>query len=122
MTLFGLYSKPENGPEAIEAVSEKFRWTAFFFSPLWALSKGLWLYLALWLAIAAALGMGQQFMGADAAVALYGLFALWTGFAAGAIEGRALKARGWIDHGDIAAFDRTQAENLWLKKHYGARP
>lgn len=122
MTLYSLYSKPENGPEAIAAIGEKFSVLAFLFTPLWALARGAWLFLMLWIGVAALLFLGRDVIGVDAAAALYLLFALWSGFAAPQIVGHALAGRGWIAHGELAAANAPMAETLWLKTLYGACP
>ena len=36
MTLFSIYAKPEAGPDALIVLPDRFSWTAFVFTPLWA--------------------------------------------------------------------------------------
>lgn len=121
MTLYSIYAKPEKGPDALFVLAEKFNWTAFLFAPLWAIFRGAFAYLVLWIAIAAGLFWSVPAIGEDVACALYIVFALWTGFAASQIAGRALLHRDWIASGELAAPDMVAAERLWLEKTYGVR-
>lgn len=120
MTIFAIYSRPDSGPEMLSAVPERFVWTAFVLPPVWALAKRAWGFFALWLVVVAALVTGARFIGVDLSIALYLLFALWSGFAAPAIAARALERSGHMSHGDLAAPDRETAETLWLQRLYGA--
>lgn len=122
MTLYSIYSKPEDGPEAIAMLAEKFSFSAFVFAPLWALAKGAFAYLVLWSAVVALLAFLVRMIGLDAAVLLYLVFALWTGFAASQIAARALERRNWLAQGTLVASDIASAERLWLERTYGARP
>lgn len=121
MTVFAIHSRPDDGPEAIAAVPDRFVWTAFILTPVWALAKRAFWFFVLWLAVAAGLWFAQTHIGADAALLLYLAFALWSGFAAPAIASRALERAGWLAHGDLAAPDLETAERLWLERVYGAR-
>ncbi|WP_196260327.1 DUF2628 domain-containing protein [Pelagibacterium limicola] len=120
MSIFAIHSRPEEGPEAIEAVPERFVWSAFLFTPFWALAKHAWAFLALWLLVVAILAIAHAQIGVEAAATLYGLFALWSGFAAPGIINRTLMRAGWLAHGDLAASDRETAERAWLERVYGA--
>lgn len=121
MTIYAIHSKPEDGPEAIAAVPERFIWSAFLFTPFWALARRAFGFFILWLILAAALFLAHPHIGMDVAIALYLLFAVWSGFAAPEISARALERAGWIAHGDLAAPDSETAERLWLERVYGAR-
>ncbi|WP_417579020.1 hypothetical protein [Pelagibacterium sp.] len=122
MTLYAIYAKPENGPDAILVLPEKFNWSAFVFAPFWAIARGALAYLVLWIVIAGGLYWLSPVIGGDSAALLYAIFALWTGFAAAAIAGRALEGRNWIASGEVAADSTTAAERIWLKRNYGPRP
>lgn len=122
MTLYSLYSKPENGPEAIVAIGERFSVSALLFTPFWAVARGAWTIFLTWIGIVALLWLSSDAIGGAAALLLYVLFALWSGFAAPQAVGNALMRRGWIAHGELAAPNAAMAETLWLKIHYGARP
>ncbi len=121
MTIYAIYSKPDAGPEAIAAVPERFFWSAFLVTPFWALKNRSWAFFLLWLVVAVALGAAHGVIGTGAVTALYGLFALWSGFAAPAVAARALERRGYMAHGDLAAPDLETAERAWLERLYGER-
>jgi|TARA_A100001391_G_scaffold160458_1_gene119129 hypothetical protein len=121
MTLYAIYAKPENGPDAISILADKFSWGAFLFAPLWAISRGAIAYLLLWIAVAGGLFLLVPRIGDDIAGLLYLIFALWTGFAASSIAGRALEGRNWIASGVLAAENTIAAERMWLEKNYGFR-
>ena len=121
MTLYAIYAKPENGPDAISILADKFSWGAFLFAPLWAISRGAIAYLLLWIAVAGGLFLLVPRIGDDIAGLLYLIFALWTGFAASSIAGQALEGRNWIASGVLAAENTIAAERMWLEKNYGFR-
>jgi hypothetical protein len=121
MTLYAIFTKPDKGPEALAALPERFVWSAFVLTPFWALSKRAWAFLVLWIVVTAALVASHQFIGTDAAMTLYLVFAIWSGFAAPAIAARVLERSGWLAHGELAAPDLETAERLWLERIYGAR-
>ncbi|AEQ53334.1 hypothetical protein [Pelagibacterium halotolerans] len=122
MTLYAIYAKPENGPDAIWVLPDKFSWGAFLFAPFWALARGAIAYLLLWIAVAIGLFLLAPHIGGDLSVLLYLIFALWTGFAATPIAGQALENRNWIASGELAADSTLSAEQAWLEKNYGPRP
>jgi hypothetical protein len=122
MTLYAIYAKPENGPDAISVLPDKFSWGAFLFAPLWALARGAIAYLVLWIVVMGGLFLLAPRIGDDVAVLLYMVFALWTGFAASPIAGRALENRSWISSGELAADSTVAAERIWLERNYGPRP
>lgn len=121
MTLFAIFSKPDDGPEAIEAIRHGFSWTAFLFTPIWALIHRAWLVLLVWVILVLTLDRLALAIGFDTAFALYGVFALWVGFAAPQIRERVLARRNWLAHGDVSAPSLESAELTWLSKVYGAR-
>lgn len=122
MTLFAIYSKPDDGPEAIEAVREGFSWAAFLLVPVWALYHRVWFTLLVWIVLVLGLDRLAPAIGFGAASALYGVFALWVGFAAPQIRQGAFARRGWLAHGEVSAPSVEGAETIWLKKLYGGRP
>lgn len=121
MTLYAIYAKPENGPDAIWVLPDKFSWAAFLFAPLWAIARGAVAYLVLWIIVAGGLWLLAPRIGGDVSALLYLSFALWTGFAASPIAGRALEGRNWIPSGQLAADSITSAERIWLERNYGSR-
>lgn len=121
MTLYAIYAKPEKGPDALAFLADRFSWSAFVLPPLWAFSRGALAFVVLWLVVAGALVWAAPVIGFGAASALYGVFALWAGFAAPSIHARALSRRDWIAMGDLVASDAASAERIWLDQIYGAR-
>lgn len=121
MTLFAIYSKPDDGPEAVEAVKLGFSWPAFLFTPVWALLHRAWLVLLVWVITALILDQVGIVIGYGAAFSLYCVFALWVGFAAPQIRERGLERRNWLAHGDVSAPSVEGAETIWLTRLYGAR-
>lgn len=121
MTIFAILTKPDAGPEALEAVPEKFVWSAFIFTPLWALFHRAFGFLALWFALVLVLYAAHFAFGAAISVLAYGLFALWAGFAAPQIKTHAMQRQGWMAHGELTAIDVESAERVWLERNYGAR-
>lgn len=121
MTLYAIYAKPENGPDALTFLADKFSWSAFLLPPLWAISRGAVAFLVVWMVVFGALIWAAPVVGSEAAFALYGVFALWTGFASSSIHARALDRRDWIAMGEVVASDGVSAERIWLDQIYGAR-
>lgn len=122
MTLYSIYAKPDKGPDALHVLADRFSFGAWLFAPIWALGRGALAYLFVWIGVVAGLVLVAPVIGPDAAVAVYMVFALWTGFAAPAIASRALERRDWLAQGALIARDAETAELLWLEKTYGARP
>ncbi|MCD7058442.1 DUF2628 domain-containing protein [Pelagibacterium xiamenense] len=121
MTLFAIYSKPDEGPEAVEAVRQGFSWAAFLVTPVWALLYRAWLVLFAWVGVALTLDVLASAIGSGAAYGLYAVFALWVGFAAPQIRERGFERRGWLAHGEISATSIEGAETIWFERVYGAR-
>lgn len=121
MTIFAILTRPDDGPEAISAVPDTFVWPAFLVTPVWALFHRAYGFLGLWFLIAAALYAAHFGIGSGTALMLYGLFALWSGFAAQQIRTMAMERSGWMVHGELTAVDVQSAERAWLERNYGAR-
>jgi len=98
--------------ERAEFVKLGFCRTALVFGPLWLLAHRLWRPLALWLIGAALVGfaLASGVLGADAAVGLYVLSALYLGFEGRALQGAALARRGRPLADVVCAADSSTAE------------
>ncbi len=95
---------------------------AFVFGPIWLLAHRLWRPLALW-ALSAALagfGLAQGVLGADAAVWLYGLSALYLGLEGRALQGAALARRGRPLADVVCAADSSTAELGFFERAFAA--
>ncbi|WP_404400914.1 DUF2628 domain-containing protein [Pelagibacterium halotolerans] len=121
MTLFAIYSKPDDGPEAIEAVRQGFSWAAFLLTPVWALLYRAWVVLLAWILAILAFDPLALALGFETAAGLYTVFALWIGFAAPQIRENGFTRRGWLAHGEVSATSLESAETIWLRRLYGAR-
>ena len=119
MTLFSIYAKPEAGPDALIVLPDRFSWTAFVFTPLWAIVHGTVLFALVWVAVVLGLRLGAPRIGGDTALALYALFALWSGFAAPQIAAKAMEHRRWMALGEVSAPSAPDAERIWLGRRYG---
>ncbi len=98
--------------ERAEFVKLGFCRTALIFGPLWLLAHRLWRPLALWLIGAALVGfaLASGVLGADAAVGLYVLSALYLGFEGRALQGAQLARRGRPLAEVLCAADFSTAE------------
>jgi hypothetical protein len=96
---------PAVAVEAAEVVRERFSFPAFLFGPLWLLRHRAWPELLFMVILAAATAAAVRFFPAAAAGAeeLYLLSAVFIGFAAADIRGRALERRGYRLSGVVIA-------------------
>ncbi len=85
---------------------------AFVFGPIWLLADRLWRPLALWILGAALVGaaLASGVLGADAAVWLYALSALYLGLEGRVLQGAALARRGRPLADVVCAADSSTAE------------
>jgi len=97
---------------------------ALAFGPMWLLAHRLWRPLALWILGAAlvALALAQGVFGADAAVWLYALSALYLGLEGRALQGAALARRGRPLADVICAADSSTAERGFFERAFAAPP
>ena len=110
MTLYAIFD-PRPGMAALpEAVPEKFSWLAALLPPVFFIRHGLWLELLAYGLKLAALVLLAPLIGGDAACLLYGLVAIWLGFAAPGFRRHALIWRGWSHRGERVAFDADLAQ------------
>jgi hypothetical protein len=113
-----LYSAFGRAGEPALAVPEKFSWAAFLVPPLFALYHGLWLMLALTVLAIVALVALATVIGGGAAFWLYGLLALWCGFAAPDLRRFTLK-KNWREDLPVAAPDADSATVLVMRRERG---
>ncbi|MGV8853429.1 MAG: DUF2628 domain-containing protein [Devosia sp.] len=114
MTLYAIYDPKPDTVALPAAIPETFSWLAALLPPLFFLRHGLWIELVLFCVKLAALIFIAGFIGADAAWVLYGLVALWLGFAAPGLRRHGLDWRGWVFRGERVALsaDLAQLEAL----------
>ena len=110
MTLYAIFDPKPGKPALPAAIPEKFSWFAALLPPFFLMAHGLWLELAAWLLKLVALVVLSRFIGGDAAFWLYGLAAVWLGFAASGLRRHALMWRGWRHRGERVALSADLAQ------------
>ena len=114
MTLYAIFD-PKPGTIALPAaIPDSFSWLAALLPPVFFLRHGLWIELVLFGVKLAALILLARVIGGEAALLLYGLAALWLGFAAPDLSRHGLRWRGWTFRGERVALsaDLAQLEAL----------
>ncbi len=123
MAIYQILQRPDKDGLAnideSEIIGEKFSWLGAIFTPLWLMSKNLWLEFVLWLAFIFALSAISSFIGAEATFWLYVIFAIWFGFEAPNILSKALIRRGYILQTNLLAPNYEQAVISWIKYRLG---
>lgn len=109
VTLFAIFDPKPGLSSAPAAIPEKFSWFAALLPPLFALVHGLWLELIGFVVALVALSFAAPWLGADATIWLYILFAVAIGFAAPGLRRHNLASRGWRHRGDRVAGDADLA-------------
>ncbi|KFC68673.1 hypothetical protein FF80_01626 [Devosia sp. LC5] len=109
MTLFAIFDAQAGKTLAPAAIPEKFSWFAALLPPAFALVHGLWLELIGFVVALVALSFAAPWLGADAAIWLYIVFAIAIGFSAPGLRRHSLAWRGWRHRGDRVAGDADLA-------------
>lgn len=109
MTLFAIFDLRPGLSSAPAAIPEKFSWFAALLPPVFALAHGLWLELLGFVVALVALSFAAPWLGPDATIWLYVLFAVAIGFAAPGLRRHNLALRGWRHRGDRVAGDADMA-------------
>lgn len=114
MTLYAIFDPRPGKPALPAAIPERFSWLAALLPPVFLLRYGLWLELVVFCVKLVALILFAPFIGDGAAFLLYGLLALWLGFAAPGLRRHGLAWRGWRHRGDrvAASADLAQLEAM----------
>jgi hypothetical protein len=115
MPLFEVMT-PRGSDDPLETiiVRDGFCWSAALMPPLWALIHGLWLEGFGWLVGLVLIVVAGLFVGDEAAIWLYVVFALWIGFTAADLRVDALRREGYRLAGIRVAEDEFMAERDWL--------
>jgi hypothetical protein len=109
-------------PERFAFVRDGFSFWAFLLAPVWMLWHRMWLVLAGYVVISAALEASVRALGASTvAVAIIGaLISLLVGLEAGTLRRLTLTRRGWKNVGVISGHDREDAErrffDVWIRQ------
>lgn len=116
MTLYSIFDRDTQAPEAPAAIPERFSWLAVLLPPAFAVVHGLWLELIGFVVAVALLVAGSFWLGAEAGFWLYVLFAVWIGFEAPSLRRAALKRKGWTHRTELVAAAEDLAQVEWLKR------
>jgi Protein of unknown function (DUF2628) len=109
-------------------VRDGFSWWAFLVTPLWMLRHRLWLALAVYLLVSAALDVGLRALGASVfTLVLAGLLiSLLAGLEAGTLRRSKLARRHWRNIGVVTGDDVEDAErrffDVWIRQAPARRP
>jgi hypothetical protein len=115
-------------PERFAFVRDGFHGWAFLVAPLWLIAHRLWLALALYVAVSAAVAAGLAFIGASYWVQGLAAFviALLVGFEASSLRRWTLTRRGWLTLGFVVGEDQDGAEHRffsqWAARGQSAAP
>jgi hypothetical protein len=121
MAIYTVYQPPLRGADARHVdrfvfVRDGFFWSAFLLAPLWMLRHRLWLALALYAAVAIAIGAGAQFFRLSAVItaAIAFVLSLLIGFEASTLRRWALARRKWTNVGVVVGDDLELAERRFF--------
>ena len=132
MAIYTVYQPPLRGADARHVdrfvfVRDGFFWSAFLLAPLWMLRHRLWLALALYAAVAIAIGAGAQFFRLSAVItaAIAFVLSLLIGFEASTLRRWALARRKWTNVGVVVGDDLELAErrffDAWIQDELPSR-
>jgi hypothetical protein len=134
MSVYTVHQPPlESGAAAAEPyrfifVRDGFSWWAFLLTPFWMLRHRLWLALAIYLLVSAALDAGLRALGASVlTLVLAGLLiSLLAGLEAGTLRRFKLGRRHWRNIGVVTGDDVEDAErrffDAWIRQAPARRP
>jgi hypothetical protein len=109
-------------------VRDGFSWWAFLVTPLWMLRHRLWLALAVYLPVSAALDVGLRALGASVFMLVLAglLISLLAGLEAGTLRRSKLARRHWRNIGVVTGDDVEDAErrffDVWIRQAPARRP
>jgi hypothetical protein len=134
MSIYTVHQPPlEAGAAAAEPyrfvfVRDGFSWWAFLLTPLWMLRHRLWLALAIYLVVTAALDAGLRALGASLFTLVVAglLISLLAGLEAGTLRRFKLARRHWRNIGVVTGDDLEDAErrffDAWIRQTPARRP
>jgi Protein of unknown function (DUF2628) len=133
MSVYTVYQPPLGAADAaadpyrLVFVRDGFSWWAFLLTPLWMLRHRLWLALAIYLLISAALDVALRALGASVfTIVVVGLLiSLLVGLEAGTLRRFKLARRNWRNVGVVTGDDLEDAErrffDVWIRQGPAAR-
>jgi Protein of unknown function (DUF2628) len=124
MAIFTVFEPPARDLDSVEHagrftfVRDGFSWPAFLFGPLWMLRYWLILELIAWVVLIAAVVILARLlpMSSTTTWTLFALIALLIGFEASTLRRWALRRRGWLELGIVAADDLEGAERRFFDR------
>jgi len=134
MSVYTVHQPPlDSGAAATEPyrfvfVRDGFSWWAFLLTPLWLLRHRLWLALAIYVLVSAALDVGLRALGASVFVLVLAslLISLLAGLEAGTLRRSKLARRHWRNIGVVTGDDVEDAErrffDAWIRQAPMRRP
>ena len=134
MSVYTVHQPPlDSGAAATEPyrfvfVRDGFSWWAFLLTPLWLLRHRLWLALAIYVLVSAALDVGLRALGASVFVLVLAglLISLLAGLEAGTLRRSKLARRHWRNIGVVTGDDVEDAErrffDAWTRQAPVRRP
>jgi uncharacterized protein DUF2628 len=134
MSIYTVHQPPlEAGAAAAEPyrfvfIRDGFSWWAFLLTPLWMLRHRLWLALAIYLLVTAALDVGLRALGASMLTLVVAslLISVLVGLEAGTLRRFKLARRHWRNIGVVTGDDREDAErrffDAWIRQAPARRP
>ena len=134
MSVYTVHQPPlDSGAAATEPyrfvfVRDGFSWLAFLLTPLWLLRHRLWLALAIYVLVSAALDVGLRALGASVFVLVLAglLISLLAGLEAGTLRRSKLARRHWRNIGVVTGDDVEDAErrffDAWIRQAPVRRP
>jgi hypothetical protein len=114
-------------PYRLVFVRDGFSWWAFLLTPLWMLRHRLWLVLAIYLLISAAVNVALRALGASVfTIVVVGLLiSLLVGLEAGTLRRFKLARRNWRNVGVVTGDDLEDAErrffDAWIRRSPAGR-
>jgi len=134
MSIYTVHQPPlDSGAAAAEPyrfvfVRDGFSWWAFLLTPFWMLRHRLWLALAIYLLVCAALEAGLRALGASVLTLILAslLISLLAGLEAGTLRRFKLARRRWRNIGVVTGDDVEDAErrffDAWIRQAPARRP
>ncbi|MCC2111441.1 MAG: DUF2628 domain-containing protein [Hyphomicrobiales bacterium] len=104
--------------EQLIFVKEGFCWPALLIPPLWLISRRMWLVLVGWLAVAALILAGYEYLGKALPGTVDLLFWLLFALEANELRRWTLARRGWRFLGVAAGRNRDEAEMRFFQTRY----
>jgi hypothetical protein len=112
MSIYTIYRRPADAPDAVVLVKEGFSWLAFAFTAFWAVAKGLWVVALMLVSILVLIAVAASAfrLGDGVALALQLAVSSIFGFEARNIWRWSLRRAGYEEIATISGDSSTEAE------------